>query len=384
VNATAPRTEFAGVSVRGVWKTARAIVRSAIFVIRSMPMLPSKPIEWMTERPMIEKLSFLTPAGRSEGDLYRPPSRGPHPGVLVSLGVVPLGVELPQVARMGDALARAGFAALLYWSPTMRDLRVDPDDIATLASAYQTLIEQPYVDPNRSGFIGTCVGGSFALMAAASTSIRGKVAFVSAYAPFSSMWTLAVDIARATCTLGDVRESWDVDPLTWKTYVRSVTDWLEPGEKRRLRDTFEVQIRWNASKTEILRSPIAAHLDPGELSQDGQAVFGLLTAGAEDVESALRQLPPTAKVLLTKMSPMTYVDDLTAPLIVLLHDRDDQVIPVGESRRLWSALSGRPGASYTEMQFKHLNPTKLSPLRLARELVRFYRALYPLFRETTA
>lgn len=347
-------------------------------------MLPSKPIDWMTERPVIEKLSFPTPRGWSVGDLYRPPSAGPHPAVLVSLGVVPLGVELPQAARMGEALARSGFAALLHWSPAMRDLRVDPGDIPELTSAYQTLIEQPYVDASRSGFMGTCIGGSFALMAAASPSIRRKVAFVSAYAPFSSMWTLARDIAAATRTLGDVREPWEVDPITWKTYVRSVTDWLQPGEAQRLRDAFEDRIHWNPSKTEIIRSPTPAHLDAAELSEDGRSVNRLLTAGADDVESALSELPPTAKALLTSMSPMTYINDLAAPLIVLLHDRHDNVIPVGESRRLWSVLSTRRGASYTEMGFQHLNPTKLSPLRLVRELVRFYLALYPLFRETTA
>ena len=56
-------------------------------------------------------------------------------------------------------------------------------------------IEQPDVDPARSGFLGTCVGGAFGLMAAADPRIRDRVAFVAAYAPYASMWTLARDIA---------------------------------------------------------------------------------------------------------------------------------------------------------------------------------------------
>src|SRR5688500_13226293 len=107
----------------------RAVTSSAIFFIRVFPMLPSRPIDWLTRSPVVEKLSYDTRAGHARGDVYRPGSGGRHPGVVVSLGIVPLGDDHPQVARMGEALARAGFAALLHWSPAMRDLRLDPADV---------------------------------------------------------------------------------------------------------------------------------------------------------------------------------------------------------------------------------------------------------------
>lgn len=361
----------------------RAVVRSAIFMAKMLP-IPSGAIDLITERPVVEPRWLTTHSGRGEGDLYRPSSRGPHPGILCVLGVVPAGVEHPLVTRLGEGLARAGFAALLHRSTTMRDLRLDPGDIPELADAYETLIRQPYVDASRSGVLGVCVGASFAMMAAASPRIRDRVKFIFAYAPYSSMRTLAVDIASGTRTLGDVRETWDVDPLTWQTYVRSVTSWLGREESQRLRDAFEGRIRWNESKTAIVRSP-TGHVETSTLSADGRAALRLLTAGPDDVEIALRELSPDAQQRLTTMSPMTYLDDITAPRIMLLHDRDDHVIPVGESRRLWSALSGRPGVSYTEMGLQHLRmPQGLSPLRLVREIANTYLAWYPLFRETTA
>jgi hypothetical protein len=72
--------------------------------------------------------------------------------------------------------------------------------------------------------------------------------------------------------------------------------------------------------------------------------------------------------------------------MVLLHDRGDQVIPVGESRSLCSALAGRSGVHYTEMQFQHLDPVKakLPLIRLIRELGKFFRAVYPLFQQMEA
>ena len=182
-----------------------------------------------------------------------------------------------------------------------------------------------------------------------------------------------------------MREPWRVDPLTWRTYVRTLTDPLDPREAERLRDAFEDRGTGDASDSALVRSGMRGHRDPGELSEDGRAVFRLLTATDPDgAEAALRLRPPSFQARLTAMSPASYLDDIEAPLIVLLHDRYDAVIPVGESRRLGSALSGRAGARYTELGLRHLDPTRLSPLRLARELPRFYRAMYPLFRQAMA
>lgn len=350
----------------------RAEVKAAIFFLKVFPMLPSRPVDWVTKPPVIEKVKYPSRSGQVEGDLYRPSAGGPHPGIVVCLGVVPFGVDHPQVPVLGKALARAGFAALLYWSPAMRDFTLDPADIENIALAYDWLIERPDVDPARSGLIGTCVGGSFALMAAASTLIREHVSFIGAYAPYSSMETFARDIASATRSNGDGREPWQVDPLTRKVFVHCLTALLEPGEAERLRSMFIDQSK---------------QLDNRELSAEGQAVYTLLTArDADDAKVALHRLPAPMQERLAALSPMNYLKDIHAPLVVLLHDRGDQVIPVGESRRLHSALSGHAGVHYTEMGFQHLDPVKghLPLFRLVRELGKFFLAMYPMFRQAVA
>src|SRR5205085_6016111 len=119
----------------------------------------------------------------------------------------------------------------------------------------------------------------------------------------------------------------------------------------------------------------------------GRVVYTLLTApDADEAEAALHQVPPSIHERLTELSPLHYLQDIHAPLIVLLHDRGDQVIPVGESRRLRSALAGHTGVHYTEMLFQHLDPVKgkLPLFRLVRELGKFFLAVYPLFRQAVA
>jgi dienelactone hydrolase len=353
-------------------RTVRAVARATIFFLKVFPMLPSRPVDWVTNPPVVEKVRYPTRSGQAEGELYRPATPGPHAGIVVCLGVVPFGVDHPQVPVLGKALARAGFAALLYWSPAMRDFRLDPEDVENIALAYRWLAEQPYVDPARSGLLGTCVGGSFALMAAASPLVRDRVGFIAAYAPYSSMRTFVRDIASATRSCGEGREPWRVDQLTRRVFVHSLIALLGPGEAERFRSAFIHG---------------GGELDGRGLSPEGQVVYSLLTAPDEDeAERALHRLPPALQERLTALSPVDYLKDIHAPLIVLLHDRGDQVIPVGESKRLCSALAGRAGVSYTEMLFQHLDPVKgkLPRSRLLREMGKFFLAVYPLFRRAVA
>ncbi len=220
-----PWTIFPGGTMR-----VGAIARTLVCLLKVYPMLPSRPLNWVTPRPVVERFRYPSSHGTAEGDVYRPDAPGPHPGVVVCLGVVPFGVDHPQVPRLGEALARSGFAALLYWSPAMRDFRLDPIDVSDIASAYNALLGRADIDAARSGLLGTCVGGAFALMGAADARIRERVSFVCAYAPYASMWTLARDIASASRQRDEVREAWDVDPLTRKVYVHSVTALLDPHE----------------------------------------------------------------------------------------------------------------------------------------------------------
>jgi hypothetical protein len=357
--------------IRRITRSIRAMGRTAIFFLKVFPMLPSRPVDWVTITPVIDKVKYPTITGFAEGDLYRPLTNGPHPGIVVCLGVVPFEVEHPQVAVLGKALARAGFAALLYWSPAMRSFRLDPDDIENISLAYDWLVTQPAVDPARSGLLGTCVGGSFAMMAAASARIRTRVSFVSAYAPFSSMWTFARDIASASRCLTDQREPWQVDQLTRKVFVHSLTALLEPEEAQRLREAYEVV-------------PVQTGFDSSNLSPDGKAVHALLIQpDAETAEQALHRLSPMMQARLTTLSPINYLDDLQSACFVHLHDIGDLLIPISESRNIQAALVGRAGVSYTEMQFSHLDPVKgkLPLPKLLRELRKFFFAMYPLFRQ---
>src|SRR5512143_3164219 len=104
-------------SIRQAAISVHALCRAVIFVLKLFPMLPSRPVDWVTPRPLVERVRYPRRLGEAEGDLYKPATGGPFPGIVVCLGVVPFGVDHPQVPVLGRALARPRSPPLLSSSP---------------------------------------------------------------------------------------------------------------------------------------------------------------------------------------------------------------------------------------------------------------------------
>jgi hypothetical protein len=353
------------VSARRAYESARAAARTAGFVLQLMPMLPSGLLERAGGLPVHEQTSFPTPQGEAAADVFRPSRGGPHAGVVLCLGIVPAALDHPQIGRFAAALARSGFVVLIYWSPAMQERQLDPSDRQGLAAAFEHLLALPGVDPARCGLVGTCVGASFALLAAAEPSISDRVAFVGTFAPYGSLETLTRSIATRT-TDG---APWAVDTLTWTSYVRTLTAQLPPAEAERLREEFA--------------TPEGAGHAEQPLEGDARAIRRVLVPVSDaEADEAFAALPEPVRTRLGLMSPLGSLDGIRAPVVAVAHDRDDLVIPVGESRLLRRRLAGRPGFHYTELAlFAHADPTARRVVlhRLPFELAKLAGFAYPIF-----
>ena len=284
--------------------------------------------------------------------------------------MAPAGADDERVVDLGNALARAGLAALVYWSPEKVAKRIHPPDIQNLVAAFQYLRDQPFVDPDRVGFAGFCVGASFVLMAAAQEDIRDDVAFVNASGPYYDLQDLARAIGTGTRSSNGQLISWTPDKLTKEVTTLLLVESLDlTAERDQVRQAF-------ASG----REP-----GPGELSREAAAVYRILAGGtSEQVESAVVALPAELLAKMEVVSPATYADQIEAP-VLLMHDRDDELVPSDESRRLAEALADNPGLRYTEFSlFQHVTPSRpLGLWELARELNKLFWHMYAIMRQTT-
>lgn len=114
--------------------------------------------------------------------LELPGGQGPHPGVLV---IHELWGLTGDIGRICKRLASAGYAALapeLYGpgprpvciARAVRDLARGGGELGTgrAAQALRAMRERPEVDTARTGAIGFCMGGGFALLLGASEELR--------------------------------------------------------------------------------------------------------------------------------------------------------------------------------------------------------------------
>ena len=326
----------------------RAAVRATIFatqVVRGGAEVPA-PSE---AGPAAERVSFPLGAGVGVGDVYKPAGGGRRPGVLLFLGVAPAGADDPRVVNLGRAFARVGMIAMFYWSPEMAQERITTNDVGNVASAFEYLHSRPDVDPRRVGMGGFCVGGAFALMAAAEPQIAGEVRYVNSFGAYYDLRSVAVSILSHSQTIDGRKEAWAPDALTREVFTGLVLQSLQPG-----------------ADTDALAAAIAG----------GQSL------PPELARVAVNNLPPSLLEQMDAASPKRSIAQVKAK-VLLMDDRHDPLMPAAESRSLADALESQGrDTTYTEFAFfEHMDPTRpVPPTTYAREALKLSRHLYAVMR----
>ncbi len=347
----------------------RTGVKSMLFVTQVLGALPINPQEWFTQASIRERVEFPLTEGMGTADIYRPPGDGPYPAVLVFLGVAPAGPDDPRVLNLGDALARAGLVNMFYWSPQMLDKRVDTADVHNLATAFDYLREQPFVDGDRVGMGGFCVGASFALVSASLEEIRDDVNYVYAFTPYFDATDLTRSIASGTRFYNGETEPWEVDSLSREVFEIQLIESLDDEQEQ----------------DRVLQALGGDEAARESLSTEGMAVYRLMEGvPLEETYALMDQLPPDFVQDLEYTSPVNHLEGLEAKVLVM-HDQDDNLVPSEESRRLYEALERRDhDVYYTEFEFfQHVDPSPVSPLAYVRESWKLFLQIYNLFRVAT-
>ena len=343
--------------------------RTALFVLQLLEQ-PLKPQSWISDEPLREVAVYRSPSGSDVADIYRLPDGRSRAAVLLVIGASPEGLDDPNAVNLGKALAGAGFVTMMHWSPGMGlDANISPAEPENIVQAFLYLEKQEYVDRERVGLGGFCVGASLALVAAADPRIRDRVAFVNAFGPFFDAEELLLQAASRSVVYEGEQAPWQPDPLTLRVLANELVETTDD------RADAAILTRIYIDGAEATAAELAS------MSPLGRTAVRLLDGVTpEEAETLYSTLPSGFGENLARISPSTYIEDVQARLLVM-HDREDRMVPVTESRRLLDATRDRLDVRYTELSaFDHLLPEAGGLLARLRQGLQLYMHTYHILR----
>ena len=355
------------VALLALFKPATTAIHTAAFAAQVLPS-PVKFQPWLAREPERRQITFPRDDGSvGEADIYVIADGKRRAAVLVFLGANAAGADDPDVINLGQALARTGFAVMYYWSPTMGEqAQIDAGEIANLAAAFEHLRSEEYVDPERVGLAGFSVGASFALVAAADPRIADDIAFVNAFGGYYDTSDLMAQVAAGQAIEDGQTRPWEVDQLTRRVYNNMLVDSIDDPTHQEAARVIAGGGEYNAND----RVPLST-----------EAAFALLAGVGYVGEARWRyaQLTEEFRVRVDSIAPSHHVGQWSANTAMrVMHDAGDPLIPVGESRRLVSALGNQSPeveVYYTETDiFRHVRPDA------NRDLKSLLRGAWQLFR----
>jgi len=242
-----------------------------------------------------------------------------HPAVLLVNGATGLGNDDPETRRLGEALARAGYLAMLPEFPFLKEGRLERGAPAVIDAAFARLVARPDTQGMAAGAFGFSVGGGMLLAAASQPGALQRASYVGALGAYFDLDTYLASVVSGTQRRSRVLEPWDPAP--------------------------EARLRLPLAAAELLSDPVdfngmvealragegrLAPEVPPELGAEAASLWRALAATDYDVALArLRALPARLRGVIDGLSPRASWVSVRAP-VFWLHDVGDRFEPVSE------------------------------------------------------
>lgn len=286
-----------------------------------------------TPQPERRAIDFNVEGRAYQGDLYLS-SQETRAGIVLVPGIVPRGKDDRRIVALAQTLARLQFAVLVPDLQGPRHYRVRAHDVREVADAFRHLrSREDAVTPGRVGIAGFSYGAGPVLLAALEPDIRDAVDFVVTLGGYYDLHSIVTYFTTGYFKT-EPNGTWQyLQPSPYNKWVFTLSN-ADLVERRADRASLETLAHESLEYDETISTSSSAHLGP-----DARALYRLIiNEDPNRVPDLIRQLPASILTELEGLNPASRELTTLQAEVILVHGRNDNMIPYSESLALAQAL----------------------------------------------
>ena len=288
-----------------------------------------------TPQPRRSTVTYTIDGRLSVADIYEP-LQPIGAGLVLVPGFTPDGKDDARLVDLAMSLARSRFLVLVPDLAGSRAVEIRPDDARSIADGVVYLAgSDPLPEGHDVGVAAISYAVGLAVMASMEPDAGDKIDFLvglGGYHDTEAVITFATT-GRYREGSGETWQFADPVPAAKWLLLASNTDLLENAEDRALLQA----IAERRSRSEnVPIDDLVAGLGP-----EGQALLDvMINDDPAAVDDLLQRLPPAITDQLEALSPAAYDLSHLEGRLILIHGRDDTLIPYTQSIALGNAVAG--------------------------------------------
>jgi pimeloyl-ACP methyl ester carboxylesterase len=304
------------------------------------------PWQDVTGTPVVTTVRWPVEDRVVEADLYLPAGR-PRAALVLAPGAAALGRDEPRLMAFARSVTRAGFVVVVPELPAVRRLALSRADADVLADALRALRrERPGM---RLGIAAISYGVGPAVIATLEADLNGKVDFIVGIGGYhNSDEVIRFVTTGAYRRIGDGR--------LYRRAPNSYGRWaFTLANAERLPDPAQAELLRLAARRK-LANPAAATSDlRARMGPDALAVLDLMeNADPDKVPALLAALPDPIRAGIDALNLALHDLRSLKARLILVHGRDDPMIPFTESEALAAAAPRGMASLYLVDQIGHV------------------------------
>ncbi|HUZ05100.1 MAG TPA: alpha/beta fold hydrolase [Acidobacteriaceae bacterium] len=312
------------------WPQARAHLQAVAILWQ----LDGRPVPGLlrplTSDPItVRTLTVSTTEGPMQAMLYAPARHPNAPGLVITHGISHQGTRDPRMIAFARSIAACGLRVLTPDLPDLGDYHVSTVSIDKIGGAAAWLAQKT---GHPVGLMGLSFSGGLALMAAAQPQYASNISFVFAVGAHDSMNR----VANFYVTGQDALPNGTTEKVVPNEYGLLVLEYAHLEDFTQPEDTEAIRA---ALRARLYEDPTLEQSLVGKFTATQKIEYNRIVDPRQQA-SAIAKSSQKHAAELAAVSPHGHLYGLRAP-VFLLHGREDNIIPYGESE--WLARDLPPG-----------------------------------------